>query len=216
MAVRIVEVHTNSANLKLRVAPGHFATSHSHINYYVDLTMAKHRLSESREAASHLCAKLSPNTIVDTILCLDGTEVIGACMASQLTDRAGFSNINAHKTIYVLTPEHTTGSQLIFRENSAPMVVGKHVLILAASVTTGYTIDGAMQAIRYYGGNVAGVCAVFSCLKAWQGHEVYSVFNKEIDLPNYTSKTPLECPMCKAGKKLDAMVNAFGVSSFNT
>ena len=59
-------------------------------------------------------------------------------MASELT-RDGYVNMNAHQTIYVVTPEHTTGSQLLFRENTSPMIAGKHVLILAASVTTGYT-----------------------------------------------------------------------------
>lgn len=69
---------------------------------------------------------------MDTILCLDGTEVIGACMASELT-KSGYVNMNAHQTIYVVTPEHTTGSQLLFRENTAPMISGKHILVLAAS-----------------------------------------------------------------------------------
>ena len=44
--------------------------------------------------------------------------------------------MNAHQTIYVITPEYTTGSQIILRDNLAPMVKGKHVLILAASITT--------------------------------------------------------------------------------
>ena len=47
-------------------------------------------------------------------------------MGSELT-KAGYSNMNAHQTIYVVTPEHTTGSQLIFRENTAPMIQDKHV-----------------------------------------------------------------------------------------
>ena len=68
-------------------------------------------------------------------------------MGSELT-KAGYSNMNAHQTIYVVTPEHTTGSQLIFRENTAPMIQDKHVLVLAASVTTGYTVQGAVGAIR--------------------------------------------------------------------
>ena len=31
------------------------------------------------------------------------------------------------------------------------MIAGKHVLVLAASVTTGFTVQGAVEAIRYYG-----------------------------------------------------------------
>ena len=84
MAIRLFETRTNNSNVPLRVAMGHFATSHSHINYYIDLTMTKHRLSEAREVAAHLCSMISYATVIDTILCLDGTEVIGACMASEL------------------------------------------------------------------------------------------------------------------------------------
>ena len=125
MAMNLVKLPTGKPNLQLRVSKGHYATSHSHINYYITLT--KFRLSEARAAAAELIRAYKSTTIVDTILCLDGTEVIGACMASELT-KSGFANMNAHQTIYVVTPEHTTGSQLLFRENTAPMISGKHIL----------------------------------------------------------------------------------------
>ena len=214
MAIQLFESVTNNSNVRLRVAMGHYATSHSHINYYVDLTMTKHRLSEAREVAAELCSHFKSTTVIDTILCLDGTEVIGACMASELS-RAGFTNMNAHRTIYVVTPEHTTGSQLIFRENLAPMIVGKNVLVLAASVTTGYTALAALDAIRYYNGIPAGVCAIFSCVDVVDGFPVNAIFTKKHDLPEYVSCSAQDCPMCKNGSKLDAMVNAYGISSFN-
>ena len=141
MAMNLVKLPTGNPNLLLRVSKGHYATSHSHINYYIDVTLSKFRLSEARAVAAELVSEYKSTTIIDTILCLDGTEVIGACMASELT-KDGFTNMNAHQTIYVVTPEHTTGSQLLFRENTAPMIKGKHVLVLAASVTTGYTVQG--------------------------------------------------------------------------
>ena len=213
MAIKLIQYPHRNGNVPLRFAKGHFATSHSHLNHYIDMTMTKHRLSEAREAAEALCAQFKLSTVIDTILCLDGTEVIGACMASELT-RAGYMNMNAHRTIYVATPEHTSGSQLIFRENSAPMVVGKNVLILAASVTTGFTVKAAVDAIRYYSGKPAGVCAIFSCEDEGEGFEVNAVFTKKNDLPDYQSMPSHECPMCKNQRRLDAMVNAFGVSSF--
>ena len=174
MAIQLIKYPTSNSNLPLRVARGHFATSHSHINYYIDLTMTKHRLSEAREAAQELASTFKPSTIIDTILCLDGTEVIGACMASELT-RAGFMNMNAHRTIYVVTPEHTSGSQLLFRDNSAPMIVGKHVLVLAASVTTGYTAKAAIEAIRYYNGIPVGISAIYASVDSCEGfpHRVH-------------------------------------------
>ena len=101
MAINMVKLPTQKQDLVLRVAKGHFATSHSHINYYIDVTMQKTRLSEARAVALELVSSYTHTTIVDTILCLDGTEVIGACMASELT-RDGYVNMNAHQTIYVI------------------------------------------------------------------------------------------------------------------
>lgn len=212
MAINLIQLPNPNGKLKLRLATGHFATSHSHLNHYIDLTMTKHRLSEAREAASQLCTKFSTSTIIDTILCLDGTEVIGTCMADELT-RAGYMNMNAHRTIYVVTPEHTSGSQLIFRDNMAPMIVGKHVLVLAASVATGYTAQAAIEAIRYYSGIPVGVCSIFACVEECEGFPVVSIFKKS-DIDGYASYASRECPMCRAGVKLDALVNSHGISSF--
>ena len=212
MAIKLIQYPHRNGNVPLRFAKGHFATSHSHLNHYIDMTMTKHRLSEAREAAAALCAQFKTSTVIDTILCLDGTEVIGACMASELT-RAGYMNMNAHRTIYVATPEHTSGSQLIFRDNTAPMIVGKHVLVLAASVATGYTAQAAIEAIRYYSGIPVGVCSIFACVPECEGFPVISIYKKE-DLDGYASYSSRECPMCKAGVKLDALVNSHGVSSF--
>ena len=152
--INMVKLPTNKSSLFLRVAKGHFATSHSHINYYIDVTTQKSRLSEAKAVAKELVAAYQHSTIVDTVLCLDGTQVIGTCLANELT-KDGFANMNAHQTIYVITPEYTTGSQIILRDNLAPMVKGKHVLILAASITTGYTAQAAIEAVNYYGGMVA-------------------------------------------------------------
>lgn len=213
MPIQLIDYPTSNSNLRLRVARGHFATSHSHINYYIDLTLTKHRLSEAREAAIELASKINHTTVIDTILCLDGTEVIGACLASHLT-KAGYTNMNAHRTIYVVTPEHTSGSQLLFRDNSAPMIVGKQVLVLAASVTTGYTAQAAIDAIRYYNGVPVGICAIFACVDSCDSFPVISIFNTRNVLDDYQSCSTHDCPLCKAGVKLDAMVNAFGISSF--
>jgi orotate phosphoribosyltransferase len=204
------KIQTKRKNLFLRVVKGHFATSHSHINYYIDVTTQKSRLSEAKALAEELVGYYRSTTIVDTILCLDGTEVIGTCLANQLTE-GGFSNLNAHQTIYIVTPEHTSGSQIIFRDSVAPMITGKNVLILAASVTTGYTAQAAIEAIRYYNGFVAGVAAIFATRDNCAGYPVQSVFNPQ-DLGDFISAPSHECPLCKAGKPIDALVNSFGYS----
>ena len=211
MAINMVKLPTQKQDLVLRVAKGHFATSHSHINYYIDVTTQKARLSEAKAVAKELVSAYQHSTIVDTVLCLDGTQVIGTCLANELT-KDGFANMNAHQTIYVVTPEHTTGSQLLFRENTSPMIAGKHVLILAASVTTGYTAQAAVEAINYYGGQVVGIGAIFATQTECAGYPVTSIFNPN-DLGDYQSYDSRDCPWCKQGKRIDALVNSFGYSS---
>ena len=205
-----VKLPTKNSRLFLRVAKGHFATSHSHINYYIDVTTQKTRLSEAQEVARELVSAYRLSTIVDTILCLDGTQVIGSCVANELT-RDGFMNMNAHQTIYVITPEYTTGSQIILRDNIVPMVRGKHVLILAASITTGFTAQAAIEAVEYYGGQVAGLSAIFATTHDFMGHQVTSIFDPN-NLPDYASYESRDCPLCKAGQHIDALVNSFGYS----
>ena len=70
MAIKLIQYPHRQGNVPLRLATGHFATSHSHLNYYIDMTMTKHRLSEARDAAVMLCSKFNASTIIDTILCL--------------------------------------------------------------------------------------------------------------------------------------------------
>ena len=205
-----IKVVTKNKNLRLRVSKGHFATSHSHINYYIDVSMQKTRLSEAQAVAHELVGYYTTNTIIDTILCLDGMQVVGTCLANELT-KGDFQSINAHQTIYVVTPENTSGSQLIFRDNVAHAITGKNVLVLAASVTTGYTASAAVEAIKYYGGQVAGVSAIFATVDSCAGYTVHSVFDPN-DLQDYASYPSHQCPMCQKGEKIDALVNSFGYS----
>ena len=206
----VYKIRTKRPGLFLRVSKGHFATNHSHINYYIDVTMQKMRLSEAKAVAEELVSYYNSTTVIDTILCLDGMQVIGTCLAEELT-RSHFMNLNSHQTVYVTTPEHTSGSQLIFRDNTAGMIAGKNVLILAASVATGYTAKSAIEAVKYYGGSVAGISAIFATAESISGIPVRSVFNPN-DLEDYASYESHQCPLCHAGKKIDALVNSFGYS----
>lgn len=72
--INMVKLPTSKSELFLRVAKGHFATSHSHINYYIDVTTQKSRLSEAKAVAKELVSAYQHSTIVDTVLCLDGGE----------------------------------------------------------------------------------------------------------------------------------------------
>ncbi len=208
---KVSKITTERSDLFLRASKGHFASTHSHSNYYIDVAAQKSRLSEAKAVAKEICRNYNYNTrIVDTILCLDGTEVIGTCLAEELT-KHDFMNINAHQTIYVVTPEMTGSSQLLLRDNIVPMVKDKHVLVLAVSVATGNTVKSAIEAVNYYGGEVVGIGSIFATTEECGGYPVDSVFNPN-DLPDYFTVPSHECPLCKEKVKIDALINCYGYS----
>lgn len=90
--LNLAKLPVRKSNVALRVSKGHFATNHSHINYLIDVTFQKSRLSEAQAVAKALVKQYVTSTIVDTIVCLDGMQVVGACLAEELT-KAGFMSI---------------------------------------------------------------------------------------------------------------------------
>ena len=196
--------------ISLRVIPGHFVTPNSHINYYIDMTMLKSRQSEAKAVAAALSEAYFASTIVDTIICMDGTDVIGAFLADELT-KVGVLSQNMHKTMYIINPEYDTSGQMIFRENLQPMISDKHVLILLASTTTGTTVARAIDSIRYYGGTVSGISAIFSAASKIHGHTVNALFTTA-DIPAYKTYQAGDCRLCREGVRIDAIANGFGFS----
>lgn len=197
-----------SKKIALKVIPGHFATSNSHINLYIDLTTMRTRLSEAAEAAKILAKQYIVSTLVDTIVCLDGCEVIGAFLAQELTD-SGVMSMNAHQTIYIASPEYNTNGQMIFKENYHPLIYGKNIILLAGSITTGDTLRRSIECIKYYGGVMQGISSVFSAIGNVDGIKVNSIF-KSKDLPDYESYNIGECPLCNMKQRLEAIVNGNG------
>ena len=197
-------------DVTLKVIPGHFVTPNSHINYYIDMTTMKTRQNEASAVAKALSTEYVASTIVDTIVCMDGTEVIGAFLAEELT-KAGFVSMNQHKTIYVMTPEYDHAGQMIVRDNMMMMIQNKHVLLLLASTTTGKTLSRAIEGIKYYGGLISGVSAIFSTANNVAGCPIHYLFSKA-DLPDYQAYSADNCPMCDAGTPVDAICNGFGYS----
>ena len=206
--MKITSSYNNALDIK--VVDGHFATNHSHINKYIDMTTIKSRRKMALAAAKSMATEYVVTTIVDTIVCMDGTEVIGAYLANALTEN-GIVSMNQHQTIYIMTPEVHSSGQLIFRDNLQPMIKNKNVLLLLASATTGKTIKQSIECIEYYGGTISGISAIFSATDEVAGHDVHSLFNKK-DIDDYASYSVGECPMCKAGKKIEAIVNSYGYS----
>lgn len=194
----------------LKAARGHFATTHSHINYYIDLTTLKSRSREAKEAANALAAYYQEDTTIDTIICIDGTMVLGAYLAEAL-ERKGLPSTNQHHTIYVIEPENNNNTQLIFRDNIMPMLKGKNVLLLMATISSGISFAKGIRCAEYYGANVVGLSSIFSAVPKYQDLTIRTIYTPE-DIPDYQTYSPIDCPMCKAGNKVEAFVNAYGYS----
>ena len=210
----LIKIHSKShPNIELKAIHGHFVTPNSHVNYFLDMTTLKSRLSEASMVARELGRQVMISTVVDTIVCIDGCEIIGAFLAEELT-RAGIYSRNAHKTIYIITPEYTTSGQMMFRDNYLPMVKDKNVLLLLASATTGKTVSKAIQTLTYYGASISGISAVFSAANSIVGIPVNSLFTTA-DIPDYTTYSSEKCTMCKEKKPIDAFANAFGYSKIS-
>jgi len=195
---------------RIKIAEGHFATSHSHINVYIDMSTVKCRHNNARETAKELASKYITSTSVDTIVCMDGTEMIGAYMAEFLADNSAMS-INSGKNISVVTPEFNQMGQMIFRDNTQRMIKNMQVLLLVASATTGRTIDRAVECIEYYEGRACGISAIFSAVEYIHGLEINTIFTAD-ELPKYRAYSSHDCPMCREGKRIEAIVNSYGYS----
>lgn len=203
--LQIIKSGRNS-RISIGIMPGHFATNHSHVNYYVDMTSIKTSWKMAREAACEL-GKHFINTYIDTIICLEETEPLAAFLAEYLSQ----GGINVGNDIGIVVPELNAVNQMIFRDNVQKKIWGKRVLVLVSSVSTGKSIDRAADCLRYYNGELVGVGAIFSAIDKAGELEISSLFTAS-DLPRYQSVSVSECPLCRSGVKVDALINSFGYS----
>lgn len=211
MESKMFKIYARSDNrIQLKIYPGHFATPQSHITHFLDITTMKARSSEARRIAEALAVNYEASIPIDTIVCMDGLEVVGAYLAEELT-KAGVLSMNAHQTIYITSPELNSVGQMIFRDNVQPMINGKNVLILNGAVTTGETLSRAVESVLYYGGKIRGIAAIFSAVSSVAQLPVHSIFQQK-DIPDYGSYRFHDCPMCKKHQKIDAIVNGSGYS----
>ncbi len=202
---KIIESRKNR-KIKISIIPGHFATNHSHINNYIDMTKIKTSHKMAKDAAEQIAATYS-STPIDTIICMEGTEMLGAFLAESLAS----GGINRDEDVSVITPELNSNNQMIFRDNIQKQIWGKRVLLLISSVSTGKTINRAIECLNYYSGELVAIASIFSAITESNGIAVHSVFTPD-DITGYQTYVHSECPMCKAGQKVDAIVNSFGYS----
>lgn len=210
MDTRAMEIQSKrNGHLSIKIIPGHFATSHSHVNYYVDMTSIKCVHKPAKEAAAQLAAHYA-SVPIDTIVCLDETEIVGAFLANALAGTS-IAGINRDQNINIVTPEINSSNQMLFRDNVQPLIWGKNTLLLVASVTTGKTVNRALDCLTYYGSKNRGICALFSAVDEVNNEHINSIFDND-DIPDYHQYIAKDCPICKEGKKIDAIINSYGYS----
>ena len=194
----------------IRALPGHFAMTHSHTNYYIDIMESKLNQQMAGEAAQTLAQSFTYEQQIDTIVCMDGSEIIGAFLAHELA-KGNIYSVNGKKDIYVVTPERENARQMIFRDNIQPMIRDKKVLILCGSVLTGKNVRKAIQCVKWYGGEVVGIASVFSIVDEIDNLKVNHLYCKA-DFPEYDACDYTECKLCQAGQPIDALANCYGYS----
>ena len=118
---------------------------------------------------------------------------------------------NPNSNIYVVGAEYDAQGNIIFRDNLQRMIKDKKVLILISCITSGKTVDRAIESVGYYGGSVVGISAAFSATRTIDGIEVNSIFTED-DLPGYEVYDIHNCPLCQQGAPVDAIANGYGYS----
>ena len=199
----------NNRSLSFNVISGHFATSHSHVSSYIDLSELKTDFKSAKEAAKELAGRIRGCIPVDTIICVEGTKMLGAFLAEELSE--GFHGINTGNDIKVISPEYDSNNQIILRDNLQPLVRDRNVLLLVSSVSSGKSIVQIAECLGYYGGKLMAAVAIFSDVDNIRGLPIHHIFGHN-DIPAYTSVRPEDCALCKSGVKIDAIVNSFGYS----
>ena len=203
--------YPKNENVFIHVMAGHFISANNHINYYVGTSDIKHNLNVSTQAAKLMAEYYSTNGIdVDTVLCLYETQALGAYLAKELSNSTMMAP-NPDQTVFVVGSEYDAAGNLIFRDNLRRMIYGKNVVVLISCITSGRTVERAIESVRYYGSKVAGISSVFSMQSKISSVPVSSLFTTD-DIPGYISYPSHDCPLCQKGVAVDAISNGYGYS----
>jgi len=194
--------------IAIEVIPGHFTTSNAHSNHYLDVSALKSNVAMAREIAQVLSAPYASSTLVDTIVCMEKMEVVGAYLAQELLQDS-IASVNSDGDIHVIAPVSNTNGHLVFPDSAIKWIAGKNILLLVASISSGRTVNCALDCLAYYGGRLAGISALFLSSSDRPGMKTHALFTSE-DIPGYRLYPPAECELCKAGRKLDAIINSEG------
>lgn len=194
--------------ISIKVVPGHYSTSFYHTNFYLDVSTLKADAYIARDVARELALPYISSALVDTIVCMENTKVIGAFLAQELLQE-GTAVMNAGGDIHVVTPMNTVDGKMTFFDNELEWISDKHILLLTASISSGRTLNRALECLLYYNGIITGISALFKIATTMQHLKINTLFTSD-DIPGYEVYKAGECEICKAGKQLNAIISSEG------
>ena len=98
--------------IKLSIYSGHFATGHAHVDRYISMTEIRSNAAMAAEAADEI-SKFFRCTPIDTIICLENTQVIGAFIAQDVFLGNSFYTTSACRISRGIIPDALTSEQVI-------------------------------------------------------------------------------------------------------
>jgi orotate phosphoribosyltransferase len=207
----IVSLEKNP-KITIKVEKGHFATVSSHTNCYLDVNDLKTNAMVARDVARELAVPYLSSTHVNTIICIEHTKVIGAYLAEELLQE-GMIVVNEGEEIHVMRPAKNVDGLWIFQDNMIDRVTNKDIVLLVPTISSGRTVKGVIDCIKYYGGNLVGISVLFLVSQEKLGEDldylVHPLFTAE-DVPDFKLYSVEKCEMCKEGLELDALINSEG------
>lgn len=210
---RVMKIYSKGKHrLELDVIPGHFATTNSHVNYFVDLTYSRTSNFGAKSVAKAMAEKYCANINIDTIVCIDGCDVIGSYLAQEISND-NIRTSNNIKEIFILSPIFNSNGQTVFVDTIHSLIKNRDILLLTASTTTGTTIRRVLECIDYHGGKIQGISAIFSAIDSINKIPINTLFSLN-DIPDYKTYFYHECPYCKQNIPLDGILNCVDYSKF--
>lgn len=201
---------SKNPSINVDVTLGHFTTNDYHINHFLHLDELKTNPSLAKEVAIELALPYLTSTLVDTIVCFEGTEIIGAYMANELS-MEGTGVINSGKFIHVVTPTVNVDRKFMLPSSRQELVRQKRVILLVSTILSETFVNNIMEFITYYEGNLVGISSLFKAYPGEIGHEVHSLMDSS-DVPGYKIYYPGKCDMCKEEQKLDGIIKNDGLT----
>ena len=161
------------------------------------------------EYMAGMSSNLATAAPIDTIICMDGCEALGAYVADKLSGY-GVSTNNEFGTYNIITPDFDDSGAMIVTDDIQKMLKGKNILILLATAMQGKTLGRVLSTVTEFGGRIIGISVIFAMVDNLDGYPVNAVFSKE-DLPDFTLDEDKNCDLCAKKVPIDGIITRYGL-----